>query len=258
MKATNHATVLMYHRLSDVEVDPEEGDYVVSPASFEAQMSRLAADGRDVAGLTAVLEGTCGPGAVVLTFDDGCDSDARVALPILRRFGLTAAFFVNPARVGDAGRLSWDEVGALLAAGMHVGSHGLDHTLLDGLSEAELERQLGESKRILETRLGVPIETLSLPGGSGGERALAVARQVGYRLVFGSQPGRLGAPLPFCAPRFAVRRGLGLGGFSALVAQDPRSRWVQTLRYRAMRLMRGALGTERYARLRREWLSGGR
>ena len=105
----------------------------------------------------------------------------------LMKLELPAAFFVNPSRIGQPGRLSWPQLEELAATGMRVGSHGLDHTLLDGLSRAEVERQLGVSKQILQQRLNTRIDTLSLPGGTGGRLAVEVAHELGYRLVLGER-----------------------------------------------------------------------
>ena len=62
-----------------------------------------------------------------LTFDDGNASDVEIALPRLLERGLTAEFFVLAGRLGEPGRLTNDQVGELIAAGMAIGSHGWAH-----------------------------------------------------------------------------------------------------------------------------------
>jgi peptidoglycan/xylan/chitin deacetylase (PgdA/CDA1 family) len=253
---TPRAVVLMYHRLGDGPFDPEEGDYVLPPSLFEAQVRGLVAARRPVVALRALAGGCYEDGAVALTFDDGCDSDAAVAGPLLLSLGVPAAFFVNPALAGREGRASWDALRALAGQGFAIGSHGLDHTLLDGLEPAELERQLAGSRREIEERLGRPVDALSLPGGTGGARALRAARAAGYRLVLGSRPGVLrGAAGDGILPRFAMRRTRGLEGFWDAVERRP----LFVLRLRARHALtlagRRLLGTRGYARLR-EWRLG--
>lgn len=241
----------MYHRLSEKPHDAVEGDYVISPAAFGQQMAHLAAQGRHVADVRALLGGPCPRLSVVLTFDDGCDTDFTVALPILRKARFPAAFFVNPAHLDRAGYLSWRQLGQLAEAGMLVGSHGLDHQLLDGLGPAELAEQLGGSKRALERGLGTTIDTLSLPGGSGGARAIQAARDAGYRIILGSRPGLVHPPsLPAVLPRFALRRSRGIEEFQALVEQRWSVRAAQVVRYGLTRAVRTALGARRYESLR--------
>jgi peptidoglycan/xylan/chitin deacetylase (PgdA/CDA1 family) len=244
------AAVLMYHRVG-LPFEPEEGDYALPPKSFERQMELLASQRRAVVSLPALAAGTFRDGSVALTFDDGCETDATVVLPVLSALGFAAAFFINPGRLGRAGRLSWRQVEALAAAGMQIGSHGLDHTLLDGLPAPELERQLAFSKSLLEERLGREVDALSLPGGTGGRRALAMARALGYRLVLGSQPGLVRSwAVPSLFPRYAIRSGLGLDGFRALVEQRAAFRLAQALRHGALHLLRAGLGQDAYARWR--------
>jgi peptidoglycan/xylan/chitin deacetylase (PgdA/CDA1 family) len=248
---TPRAVVLLYHRLSDRPLDPDEGAYVLPPSLFEAQVRDLAASPRPVVSLAGLAEGRYDDGAVALTFDDGCDSDARVAGPLLRALGLPAAFFVNPALVGKEARVTWDDLRSLAAQGFAIGSHGLDHTLLDGLAPSELERQVAGSKREIEERLGRPVDALSLPGGTGGERARRLARAVGYRLVLGSRPGPLrGRGDDSVLPRFALRREQGLEGFRAAVDRKHRFVLRQQARYALTLAGRRLLGTTGYARLR--------
>jgi peptidoglycan/xylan/chitin deacetylase (PgdA/CDA1 family) len=255
MNARRRAVVLMYHRLSDGPVDPEEGDYVLSPALFEAQMRWLAGQGRPVASLTCLAEGRHEDGAVVLTFDDGSDSDATVAGPLLRSLGFPAAFFVNPARVGVEGRASWDQLRALAEGGFAIGSHGLDHALFDDLAASDLEWQITESKREIEDRLRRKVDALSLPGGSGGERARRTAQAAGYGLVLGSRPAPVREPARTgIVPRFALRAGPGLAGFQATIDLWPLFVLHQQLRYQMTHTGRRLLGTRVYAGLRRHRL----
>lgn len=249
------AIILMYHRLAEGPADPEEGDYVLPTDAFEAHLRLLAAEDRAVVPLSALLDGTYPDRAVVLTFDDGCDSDVTVAGPRLRAFGFPAAFFVNPARIGQPGRASWAQLRRLVAEGFLVGSHGLDHTLFDGLPEAELRRQIAGSKEWLERELGIPVWALSLPGGSGGSRALRVAREAGYLLVLGSRPAPLSGPATTARvlPRLALRQGRGLDPFRAAVEPRPAYLLRQALRYQAARAARRLVGAAAYGRLRLRW-----
>jgi peptidoglycan/xylan/chitin deacetylase (PgdA/CDA1 family) len=244
-----HAVVLMYHRVDRTGARPEEGDFALPTALFRRQIEWLAAERRPVVPLSALAAGDFADGSVLLTFDDGCDTDASVALPRLLEKGFPATFFVNPATVGQDGRLGWAEIERLAASGMRVGSHGLDHTLLDGLAAGEVERQLEDSRRVLEERLGTPIDALSLPGGTGGRAAVETARRVGYRIVLGSRPGRVVAGrLALPLPRHAVRGRHGLAGFRAAVEQRTGFRLLQAARYRALSALRALIGSRAYVR----------
>lgn len=244
-----HAVVLMYHRVDLAGARPEEGDFVLSRLLFVQQLKWLAAEGWPVVSLSQLASGQFEDGSVVLTFDDGCDTDATVALPHLLEAGFPATFFVNPVNVGQSGRLGWPEVEQLAAAGMRIGSHGLDHTLLDGLPPGEVERQLEVSRRLLEERLGAEVDALSLPGGTGGRAAVEIALRVGYRIVLGSRPGRVAqGRLPLPVPRHAIRQRHGLEGFRAAVEQRPGFRLLQAARHLTLQALRAAIGSEAYVR----------
>ena len=250
------AVIFMYHRVHTEGAHPGEGNYAIPAELFTQHIRRLSASGCPVVGLGELAAGPPPGRSVVLTFDDGYDTDVNVALPLLEELSLPAAFFVSPALVGQPGYLDWTQVRRLADAGMLVGSHGLDHTLLDALAPKELERQLSVSRRMLEDHLGRAVDTLSLPGGSGGRRAVHIAGQLGYRLVLGSSPGRVRIPSPGRAlPRFAVRRGHGPGRIEALAHQRPWLLASTRIRHAGMQAVRTALGPSTYERLRARLVS---
>jgi peptidoglycan/xylan/chitin deacetylase (PgdA/CDA1 family) len=250
----------MYHRLGDgrlAEREPGEHLYAISPNAFEAQLEVAAsADCTPLA-----LDAACtGPGdarnPVAITFDDGNASDHAVALPALARRRLPAAFFVTPAWVGRPGYMDWPEIRELVAAGMIVGAHGLEHVPLSSLPREELARQLTEARRVIEARLSRAPEWLALPGGCGGRREVEVAREVGFRNVLGSVPrladaGSATDPIP----RFAIRRGQSLASFRALLEQHRTVRLRYWLRHLAIERLRALLGPRSHARLRDAWMN---
>lgn len=251
-----HAVILMYHRVRLEGALPVEGDYALPSDLFARHVRGLASPGRRVVSLDELASGLPPGRSVVLTFDDGCDSDEAVALPLLQEWGLAGAFFVSPALVGQPGHLDWPGVRRLADAGMHVGSHGLDHTLLGDLARSDLDRQLTESRRMLEDRLDRSVDTLALPGGSGDRRVVRRAMELGYRLVLGSRPGRLRGPVPGEAlPRYAVRRGHGAARIEALADHRLGPRISARLRYLLTQVLRRGLGNSIYGRARERVVS---
>jgi peptidoglycan/xylan/chitin deacetylase (PgdA/CDA1 family) len=244
--------VLMYHRIGPALL-AEEGDYVTEIEHFGAQIQVLAKSGRPVLPLARLLDPGFPDGALWLSFDDGRESDAVLATPLLREAGFPAAFFVNPGLVGDRsrGNMGWAQLRALADAGFEVGSHGLDHTLFGDLPSAELEQQIVDSKRRLEDELGRAVRALALPGGSGGERARRLAEAAGYEIVLGSQPGRVQAKdRGGIVPRFAMREWHSPGRLRALLQAGPLIWLSYSLRYQATHRGRHLLGERAYGRLR--------
>ena len=124
-----------------------------------------------------------------ITFDDGHDSDARYALPILDRFGLRATFFITAGWTGTrAGFMSWAELRELQAAGHDLGAHGLTHKLLTACSASELDAELAGARKRLEDGLGSEVTLMSLPGGRANGDVLRACFRAGFHQVFTSNP----------------------------------------------------------------------
>ncbi len=247
------ALALMYHRLGEGALPGREAgeeSYAVTPDVFEAQLEVLDRSRARVVG----LEGLAAGGdelRVLLTFDDGNASDHEVALPALASRGYSAVFFVTPAWVGTPGFMTWDQVRDLERRGMSVGVHGLDHTPLSSLERSTLRRHLAEARAVFEPHLGHRPQTLSLPGGYGSREVVAIAREEGFQVVFGSAPERITRIAPgIVVPRFAVRRDTRLGPFRALVEQRPLALAGHRVRYAALQGLRTVVGAGLYRRVR--------
>ena len=64
---------------------------------------------------------------VAITFDDGNESDALIALPELAKRNLKAIFFVVGGRIGTPHYLDRAALRDLVSAGMEIGSNGMHH-----------------------------------------------------------------------------------------------------------------------------------
>ncbi len=178
-----HPPILAYHR-----VGAFHGDHVptVSPEAFKQQMALVARWRYRVVALSELLAQLDSGESirrreVVITFDDGYQETAQIAWPILKSLGFPATVFVTPGEVGLSGFATWDEIAAMDRDGVTIGSHTMHHSFLPLVPDARLPEELGESKRVIETHLGHPIEWLSYPIGGYTPQAQAAARQLGYR-----------------------------------------------------------------------------
>jgi peptidoglycan/xylan/chitin deacetylase (PgdA/CDA1 family) len=116
----------------------------------------------------------------------------------------------------DRALMGWEEVRALRAAGMGIGSHTVRHRVMQTLPPAELSRELVDSRATLESEMGEPITTIAYPVGrsikamDGVREAVADA---GYELGFTMVPGivRPQSDDPFDLRRLSIDRGLPTG-----------------------------------------------
>jgi peptidoglycan/xylan/chitin deacetylase (PgdA/CDA1 family) len=127
--------------------------------------------------------------SIAITFDDGNASDATIALPELAKRGLKAAFFVCAGRIGIPHYLDRAALAELLAAGMEIGTHGMDHRDWRTLDEAALDSELGEARRRIEDTCGRSVTKLAIPFGSYDRRVLARLRREKFERVYTSDGG---------------------------------------------------------------------
>jgi peptidoglycan/xylan/chitin deacetylase (PgdA/CDA1 family) len=204
--------VLMYHKIND---EPENS--VTVPISlFDEQMAQLGDLGYSPVSLDDVfayyVDGVpLPPRAVLITFDDGYRDNLENAVPVLQRHGYPAVLFV-PIGYLDGSRplphddhlasrgilnrtLRWEDLAALEAAGVRVGSHGIGHRPLADLEVDEAAREITLSKLRLEDALGRPVRAFAYVKGSEAHYRLvhlSLLKQAGYQLAFTSVSGANG------------------------------------------------------------------
>jgi peptidoglycan/xylan/chitin deacetylase (PgdA/CDA1 family) len=224
--------------------------YALSPEEFRAHL--MAAHAAELRTITvAQVPGELGGRFFCLTFDDGCASDYTEAFPALLELGMRATFFVVPTLVETAGHVSWAQLREMAAAGMEIGSHSLTHPFLHQLDTAGLRHEFGESKAILEDRLGSAVRTASLPRGWEPPTLEPVLDALGYRAFCISRVGWWHpGDRPLAIPRVAVRRGMASDDFAAIAAGAPRALWRLAAVEAAKNAAKACLGHGGWQRLR--------
>ncbi|MBI5300635.1 MAG: polysaccharide deacetylase family protein [Chloroflexi bacterium] len=181
--------MLMYHYVSIPPpiADVFRFDLSVTPQAFEEQIAYLASNGYrtvHVADVVAHLSnGTVLPAKpIVLTFDDGYADIYESVFPILKKYQMTATFYIIAQFTEDrkAGYATWEQLREMANAGNEIGSHSLDHLDLRSRSVTFLNNQMLGSKRLIESRLGIIVKTFAYPAGKYDARTLAVVQRSGY------------------------------------------------------------------------------
>lgn len=157
------------------------------------------------------------PARYVITFDDSNLSDHAIALPALLARGLTARFFVLSGRLGTAGALDADQLRAMQAAGMGLGSHGVAHVPWTGLDAAALAEEITRSKAVLEEICGHPVVEAGIPFGRYDARVLRALRHAGYTTAWSSDGGTLNSTA-FLRARTSLRGDMARAEIDAILA----------------------------------------
>lgn len=149
------------------ELEPDEGQFWVSEEQFEELLEVVQRE----------------PGLRV-TFDDGNASDVELALPALKRAGLSAAFFLIAGRIGQRGSVDADGVRELARAGMTIGNHGLRHRPWRALDPNAEREELLDAQAAIAGAAGKAVDEASFPFGQYDRNALRAVRRAGFRRVY--------------------------------------------------------------------------
>lgn len=121
---------------------------------------------------------------VILTFDDGFAAQYHVAMPILKKYGHNATFFVCGAFIDHptVGHLfmDWNHVKLLHDDGFEIGSHLYLH---GGMTDKNIKHILNINKLndiLIKYEVPKPI-SLSYPGFHVDESAIEVVKKAGFR-----------------------------------------------------------------------------
>lgn len=129
---------------------------------------------------------------VVLTFDDGFADFYQNAFPLLQKYEFPATLYITTGYVdrssewlsslyeGNRRMLTWDQINELNQYGIECGSHSHTHPELDILSKAGAQWEISYSKRILEDKLGRPVQSFAYPHGYFSKITRNLVREAGY------------------------------------------------------------------------------
>ena len=184
---TVYVPILMYHF---IRVNPVPGDRVgfnlsVTPSDFTAQMDTLYRRGFHTITFDQLFAGINGAplpsNPVILTFDDGFESFASQAVPIMKSYGFVGIDYVVPGFIDRPGYMSHAQLSQVVAAGMIIGAHTMDHVCLPRMSYSVARAEIVESRQILQQWTGQPVLDFAYPYGCSSPRDANLVAQAGFR-----------------------------------------------------------------------------
>lgn len=217
--------ILAYHRFGY-----KDGQMVVTPDAFAAQLDYLAKNDYRVVRLSELAEFLAGKRAlprrsVVITMDDGYASAYVHAYPLLKKHRFPATVFVYTDFIGAKDALTWEQMREMVASGLiDIQSHSKTHAnladRLPGESEdtyrKRLDTEVRAPQQALETKLGAPVHSFAYPYGDTNALVADRLARADYRLAVTVNPG--GNPFfahPLMLQRTMIFGDLGLEAFKS-------------------------------------------
>jgi peptidoglycan/xylan/chitin deacetylase (PgdA/CDA1 family) len=220
--ALSDTLVLCYHGVSE----GWPADFSISPGRLADQVRWFVGRGFRPATFTDAITGRAEGDTLVVTFDDAYRSVGRLARPLLDELGVPATVFVPTAFAGavaprpwegvdvwidtewggEVAVMDWPELRELAEAGWEVGSHTRTHPRLPELGDAELAREIADSREETARGMDRPCRSLAYPYGAFDGRVAGATRAAGYEAACGLLPGPVSARDPLRVPRISVVR----------------------------------------------------
>lgn len=88
--------------------------------------------------------------------------------------------------------MNWQQAQELLKQGMEIGSHTLTHPILSQIDIEHHEKEIIDSKLLLEERLNYEINSIAYPVGRYycyNEKSIEFTLAAGYKIAFNNEPG---------------------------------------------------------------------
>jgi len=188
-KGSTRVPIFMYHQIGY----PPKGaskfvtGLYVTPEQFEEQMAYLVKNNYKTAGSLQLYNllkkgGNPSQKTVMITFDDGTYEQYKYAFPILKKYGLTATYYIVSNRSG----IRAPQLKEMAQAGMEIASHSATHPNFINLKDLDqLTYEIYSSKSILAARTGKPVYGIAYPGCVADSRVFSRVAGAGY-LIGGS------------------------------------------------------------------------
>ncbi len=135
--------------------------------------------------------------AILLTFDDGYLGQYDNAYPLLQEFNYPATYYVQTGFVGvptSKDHFTWEQMQQMDREGLvSFAAHTITHPAdLRDLEDDQLQRELVESKLLMEEKLGHPIVHFAYPSGYRDDRVKQAVADAGYAMALTMDSGYTG------------------------------------------------------------------
>ena len=222
--------ILCYHNLNRTT----PGSMNMTPDKFESQIKWIKDNGYTIIPLKEAVEyllskrDSLPDKSVVITADDGWQSVYQYMYPIVKKYNIPVTLFIYPQTISTGkNAMTWEELKELQATGLfdiqgHTYSHANFKHEKKNRSAATFEktvkRELVDSKKILEDKLGIKVTLLAWPFGIYNAYLEEAAANAGYEMAFTIDArAAMRKDRPMAQPRFMIIDALSTKTFTNIV-----------------------------------------
>ena len=200
---TKDVPIIMYHLITQ---DPKQiGQYAISPDEMEADLKYLADNGYEPVFMADLIRFVSyrqplPEKPIVLTFDDGRNSDYDYLLPLLEKYDMRAVLSIvgqftdenTEAKYDKKPHLTWDQVHEIYKS-KHVEIQSHSYHLHDGIGcgrregesteayQARLKADLSKLQEALTKKIGRAPTTFTYPLGVISKGSEEVLKELGFK-----------------------------------------------------------------------------
>jgi len=214
--------VLCYHQVRDWTGRDSKSarTYILPVSNFKEQMQMLHDSGYNTVlpgDLNAYMEkrDQLPRKPIMLTFDDGTESQYNNALPELNKLGFKAVFFIMTVALNKKDYLTDGQVMDLVHKGDIIGCHTWDHHDVTKYTDTDWIIQIKNATAKLERIIGKPVPYFAYPYGTWDTKAINELKKYKFTLAF-----QLWGKTDDRDPLFTVRRILVDGRWNARQLSD--------------------------------------
>jgi peptidoglycan/xylan/chitin deacetylase (PgdA/CDA1 family) len=212
--------ILCYHAFLEKK-DP----YSFTEDQFREQLRKLKNSGYTFVSYEDVINDRInGDKNVLISIDDGNKSVYHAYYSIMKPMGIKPLLGIYPAIISRMHyAMTWEQVKDLSKNGCHIASHGYHHMFLNEKyykqDPAGFRKEIYYSKKILEEKLNVKIDTMIYPFGVNSDIAINELKNAGYKYGLTIIPKMSYVPVndSFQIPRFLMTKGSQKGVITRII-----------------------------------------
>jgi peptidoglycan/xylan/chitin deacetylase (PgdA/CDA1 family) len=173
--------VVFYH---DIHSDKKYTDMSTSIELFKKHIYTIKVNGYEI-----VSEITKKYGQIEICFDDAF-LGLYECIKFLKKQNIPIHLFVVSSYIGKKNYINKKQLLELNKSDLiKISSHTHTHKILNQIDKNEIERELKESKEILENLLGTVVNSICYPEGKFNKKVIHIGKLVGYKKQYSSLPG---------------------------------------------------------------------